>query len=493
MCRTKTDRVIWHYLLLLLNVNAARHNLLLLLKVNDAWYNLLLLLEVIAARHKLTTAVESEAIYKEMDDSLERAATTATSLDAEHDRGNINKTQSKATLNEPSSLRTSSGSGPKRQDTIGDTIARTRFENASKTSNDSLLAGVNTPRSDKDRLKLNELMEFQKKRGSRTHKLKILYKVGRSARVISSDEASLDDIIFGSTKKSLCTEFEKIMYKKFQMSSMGELTFFLGLQVKQKEDGIFISQDKHNLLLLLKVNSARHNLLLLLKVNAARYNLLLLLEVNAARHKLTTTVENEAIYEEMDDSLERAATTATSLDAKQDRGNINKTYSKATLNEPSSLGISSGSGPKRQDTIGDTIARTRFENVSKTSNDLLLAGVNIPRSDKDRLKLNELMEFFKKLKKKGGSRTHKLKRLYKVGRSARVISSDEASLGDQEDASKQGRKIDDIDKDAKITLVDETQGRYGDDLMFDIDVLDDEEVFAGQDMAEKEINTRFTS
>ncbi|GKE89199.1 uncharacterized mitochondrial protein-like protein, partial [Tanacetum coccineum] len=53
------------------------------------------------------------------------------------------------------------------------------------------------------------------------------------------------DIIFGSTKKKLCTEFEKIMHKKFQMSSMGELTFFLGLQVKQKEDRIFISQDKY--------------------------------------------------------------------------------------------------------------------------------------------------------------------------------------------------------------------------------------------------------
>ncbi|GJR73362.1 putative ribonuclease H-like domain-containing protein [Tanacetum coccineum] len=55
----------------------------------------------------------------------------------------------------------------------------------------------------------------------------------------------VDDIIFGSTKKELCTEFEKLMHKKFQMSSMGELTFFLGLQVMQKEDGIFISQDKY--------------------------------------------------------------------------------------------------------------------------------------------------------------------------------------------------------------------------------------------------------
>ncbi|GJS50828.1 putative ribonuclease H-like domain-containing protein [Tanacetum coccineum] len=55
----------------------------------------------------------------------------------------------------------------------------------------------------------------------------------------------VDDIIFGSTKKSWCDEFEALMQSRFQMSSMGELTFFLGLQVKQKEDGIFISQDKY--------------------------------------------------------------------------------------------------------------------------------------------------------------------------------------------------------------------------------------------------------
>ncbi|GKB60161.1 uncharacterized mitochondrial protein-like protein, partial [Tanacetum coccineum] len=55
----------------------------------------------------------------------------------------------------------------------------------------------------------------------------------------------VDDIIFGSTKKSICAEFEEVMHKRFQMSSMGELTFFLGLQVKKQPDGIFISQDKY--------------------------------------------------------------------------------------------------------------------------------------------------------------------------------------------------------------------------------------------------------
>nr|GFB93504.1 hypothetical protein [Tanacetum cinerariifolium] len=54
-----------------------------------------------------------------------------------------------------------------------------------------------------------------------------------------------DDIIFGATNKDLCKSFEKLMKDKFQMSSIGELTFFLGLQVNQKEDGIFINQDKY--------------------------------------------------------------------------------------------------------------------------------------------------------------------------------------------------------------------------------------------------------
>ncbi|GJR12040.1 putative ribonuclease H-like domain-containing protein [Tanacetum coccineum] len=76
---------------------------------------------------------------------------------------------------------------------------------------------------------------------------KALYGLHQSPRAcdILLVQVYMDDIIFGSTKKSLCIEFEKIMHKKFQMSYMGELTFFLRLQVKQKEDGIFISQDKY--------------------------------------------------------------------------------------------------------------------------------------------------------------------------------------------------------------------------------------------------------
>ncbi|KAJ9536434.1 hypothetical protein OSB04_un000392 [Centaurea solstitialis] len=55
----------------------------------------------------------------------------------------------------------------------------------------------------------------------------------------------VDDIIFGSTSKDLCKKFETIMTQEFKMSMMGEINFFLGLQVKQFSDGIFINQSKY--------------------------------------------------------------------------------------------------------------------------------------------------------------------------------------------------------------------------------------------------------
>ncbi|GJW44894.1 hypothetical protein Tco_0073693 [Tanacetum coccineum] len=133
----------------------------------------------------------------------------------------------------------------------------------------------------------------------------------------------------------------------------------------------------------------------------------------------TTNVADKAVNGKMDNSLVRAATTASSLEAEQDSGNIDKTRSKATLNEPNPQETGSGSGPKRQETMGDIIARTRFENVSKTSNDSLLTGVNTPQ---------------------------------------------------------------------KFTLVDETQGRYGDEEMFDTGVLDGDEVLAKPEVTFKDVN-----
>ncbi|GJZ08055.1 hypothetical protein Tco_0542338 [Tanacetum coccineum] len=202
----------------------------------------------------------------------------------------------------------------------------------------------------------------------------------------------------------------------------------------------------------------------------------------------TEHVADEAVYKELYDNLVRAATTASSLEAKQD----------------------SGGGPRCQETMRDTIDQTRFENVSKISNDLLLSRGNTLQSGEDSLKLKELMELcnnlqirvldlettksiqaneidslkrrVKKLKNKKRSRTHGLKRLYKVGLSARVESSgDEVDLG--EDASKQGR-INTIDADEDITMVNDQDGA----AMFDVNTLTGDEVLAESEVTVKDVN-----
>ena len=55
----------------------------------------------------------------------------------------------------------------------------------------------------------------------------------------------VDDIIFGSTCPKLCKEFESVMKKRFEMSSLGEMTMFLGLQVNQNSTGILLHQAKY--------------------------------------------------------------------------------------------------------------------------------------------------------------------------------------------------------------------------------------------------------
>ncbi|GJZ89346.1 putative ribonuclease H-like domain-containing protein [Tanacetum coccineum] len=150
------------------------------------------------------------------------------------------------------------------------------------------------------------------------------------------------------------------------------------------------------------------------------------------------------------------------------------------------------------------------EHVPTHSNDPLFSG-------EDRLKLNELMELctklservldlentktsqaaeitklkerVKKLERRNKSRTSGLKRLRKVGRSAQVVSSEDEGLGAQEDASKQGRKIADLDADAEVTLVDEAQGRIDDYLMFDTGVFDEQEVEIEKAVSTAEVTT----
>ncbi|GJU45937.1 hypothetical protein Tco_1203203 [Tanacetum coccineum] len=92
------------------------------------------------------------------------------------------------------------------------------------------------------------------------------------------------------------------------------------------------------------------------------------------------------------------------------------------------------------------------------------------------LEIESLKRRVKSLEKIRKSRTLGFKILRKVGSASRVESSNDVSLGAQEDASKQGRKIDDLDADAEVTLVDKTQEMNDDNLMFDTGVLEEQEI-----------------
>ncbi|GKE07079.1 hypothetical protein Tco_1399097 [Tanacetum coccineum] len=184
-------------------------------------------------------------------------------------------------------------------------------------------------------------------------------------------------------------------------------------------------------------------------------------------------VADEAIYKELDDSLVRAATTASSLEAEQDSDKIIKTQSKETPNEVGSQGTTSGGGPR-----GNTL---RSGEDSLKLNELMELCTNLQKRvlDLETTKTTQANEIaslkrrVRKLEKKDRSRTHKMKRLYKVSLSARVESSgDEEYLG--EDASKQGRRIHDIDANEDITLVND------DNEIFDVDALAGEEVFVAE-------------
>ncbi|GKB25411.1 putative ribonuclease H-like domain-containing protein, partial [Tanacetum coccineum] len=165
-----------------------------------------------------------------------------------------------------------------------------------------------------------------------------------------------------STKKSLCVEFKQIMHKRFQISSMGELTFFLGLQVKQRDDGILISQDKYVADILKKFDFAtlkttstlietnkaffkdeegedvdvhlyRSMIGSLMYLIASRPDIMFAIYAcerdspfdleafsdsdyaGASLDRKSTTGVYETVYKEWEDRMERAATTASSLEA----------------------------------------------------------------------------------------------------------------------------------------------------------------------------------
>nr|GEW05901.1 hypothetical protein [Tanacetum cinerariifolium] len=179
-------------------------------------------------------------------------------------------------------------------------------------------------------------------------------------------------------------------------------------------------------------------------------------------------VVDEAVHKDLGDSLVRATTTSSSLEAEQDSGNINKTQSKATLNEPCSQETDSGVGPRCQEAIGDTTAQTRFDSVSKHSDDSLLTRGNTFRSNEDRLELNELMALCTTLQ-------------------TRVLDLEKKKTTQRnkiDSLKRKERRIDAIDQDEDITLVNVQD----DAEMFDVNDLGGEEVFVTKQEVVKDVN-----
>nr|GEW35566.1 copia protein [Tanacetum cinerariifolium] len=193
----------------------------------------------------------------------------------------------------------------------------------------------------------------------------------------------VDDIIFGSTKKSLCDEFEALMHKRFQMSSTGELTFFLGLHVKKSKEGIFISQDKYVAEILKKFDfsSVKTACTLIetqnplvkdkdaadVDVHLYRSMIVSLMYLIASKLDIMFAVCACSRFQCKKQTIVATSTTEVEYVAAAN------CCGQATLNKPTPQEEGLGSGLGRQETMGGAMAQIRSEGA-------LIQSVNLPLS-----------------------------------------------------------------------------------------------------------------
>nr|GEY61888.1 hypothetical protein [Tanacetum cinerariifolium] len=208
--------------------------------------------------------------------------------------------------------------------------------------------------------------------------------------------------------------------------------------------------------------------------------------LNTVRQRPTNLVADETVYKEWKDKMKRAATTASSLDTKQDNGLHTDSHHTPTNTQPSSSKSQKKIKPKRKQRQAAEVHSPISEILIEESLDLEEAKIAQAK------KIAKLKKIVKKLEKRRKSNPAGLRRLKKAGSRKQVESSEEKdSLGAQEDASKQERSTEDIDQDAETTLVDEAQGRMHDANMFGVDDLKGNEVIVDvrEKIIEKEVST----
>ncbi|GKB33909.1 hypothetical protein Tco_0873310, partial [Tanacetum coccineum] len=347
--------------------------------------------------------VAYETVYKEWEDRMKRAATTASSLDAEQDSD-----------------------------------AQTRFETTSNQSNAPPLSRGYTLGCGEDSMKLLELMELCTKLSDLIQALVDKKKVIITELSIRSD-LHLEDA-GGTDYLPTATIFKELARMGVKTTAWNEF-----------------SSTMASAIICLATNQ---------KFNLSMYIFDAMLGDMSHHKKIYANLSNiKKIFANMKgegkDFSGRTPITIQPSTSKPQKKQSRRKQKKTTA------------VPHPSDSTADV---PNEESVPTHSNDPLLSAQEITN-----LKLR-----VKKLEKKTGLRTHKFKRLYKFGVTRRVEYSDDESLGAQEDAFNQGRSIEDIDKDAKVSLVDETHGRSDDAEMFDTDALIGNEVFAKNDMIEKD-------
>ncbi|GJQ94440.1 hypothetical protein Tco_0005579 [Tanacetum coccineum] len=202
-------------------------------------------------------------------------------------------------------------------------------------------------------------------------------------------------------------------------------------------------------------------------LTTVRHNLVLSVQVNAVEVK-AKTVNGERQLQALVDK-KKVIITETSIRSDlylEDAGGTDCLPTATIFEEPTRMGRKQKKNTEVPHPSDSTANVPNEESVPTHFNDPLLSG-------EDRLKLTDLMDMCTKLSER-------------VGVIRRVEYLDDESLGAQEDASNQGRSIEDIDKDAEVSLVDETQGRSDDAKMFNTDAFIGNEVFAEDDMIEKD-------
>ncbi|GJT76943.1 hypothetical protein Tco_1043668 [Tanacetum coccineum] len=366
--------------------------------------------------------VANETVYKEWEDKMERAATTASSLEAEQDSAQI------------------------------------RFEAASKQSNDPPLSRVNTLGSGEDNMKLKELME-------------LFMKLSERILDIKTDRVNwlnlLLSVLVYAARHTLTAVRHKLMLPGITCYSWG--------MTRHKE--VYVTP--------FHTKKVFANMKRLGKGFSGRVT------------PLFPTMMIQALEDMSEDS-------AAPFDS----------HSTPIISQPSSSKHQKKKSRRKQRKDSTpTEPVTDEAHVSTPSYDP-------PQSGEDSLQLSELMNLctslqekvldlektktaqakeiaslkkrVKQLEKRRKSRTSGLRRLRKVGSSSKVESSIDASLGAQEDASKQGRKIKDLDADAEVTLVNETQEMNDDNLMFDTGVLEEQEIEFEKVVAEPVVSVATT-